>query len=129
MVQLAILSGSMAGTRWVARHFPVRIGRAFGNDLQLEEGGVWDEHLQVLYHPREGFTLKACPDALVTVNHQPAQVVRLRNGDLLEFGSVRMQFWLAETRQRGLRFRECLVWLLIALVSLGQIAVIYWLLR
>ena len=73
--------------------------------------------------------MKACPDALVTVNHQPAQVVRLRNGDLLEFGSVRMQFWLAETRQRGLRFRECLVWLLIALVSLGQIAVIYWLLR
>ena len=129
MVQLAILSGSMAGTRWVARRFPVRIGRAFGNDLQLEEGGVWDEHLQVLYHPREGFTLKACPDALVTVNHQPAQVVRLRNGDLLEFGSVRMQFWLAETRQRGLRFRECLVWLLIALVSLGQIAVVYWLLR
>ena len=129
MVQLEILSGRMAGTRWVARHFPVHIGRAAANDLQLEEGGVWDEHFQLIFHPQEGFTLQACPDALVTVNHQPAHTARLRSGDLVEFGSVRMQFWLAETRQRGLRLRECLVWLLILLVTFGQIAVIYSLLR
>jgi hypothetical protein len=129
MVQLEILSGKMAGSRWVARHFPVRIGRAAANDLQLEEGGVWDEHLKLSFHPQNGFTLDACPDALVTINHQQAQSARLRNGDLVEFGSVRMHFWLAETRQRGLGLREWLVWLLIALVTAGQIAVIYALLQ
>ena len=129
MVQLEILSGKMAGTRWVARRFPVRVGRSAPNDLQLEESGVWDEHLQLTFEPGEGFTLQSCPNALVNVNHQSVQTARLRSGDLLEFGSVRMQFWLAETRQRGLRLRECLVWLLIALVTFGQIAVIYTLLR
>ena len=45
MVQLNILSGKKAGTRTVARHFPFRIGRAAGNELQLEDDGVWDQHL------------------------------------------------------------------------------------
>ena len=40
-----------------------------------------------------------------------------------------MQFWLAAARQRGLRSRELFVWALIAAVTAGQIALIYWLLR
>jgi hypothetical protein len=38
-----------------------------------------------------------------------------------------MQFWLAEARQRGLRLSEWLVWSTIAAISLGQIALVYWL--
>ena len=53
MVQLKILSGKKAGTAWVARRFPVRIGRSAGADLQLEESGVWDEHLQLDFKPAE----------------------------------------------------------------------------
>ena len=129
MIQLHILSGKMAGTRWVTRRFPVRIGRAAANDLRLEEDGVWDEHLQLGFDREAGFTLTACPDALVSVNRESAQTVRLRNGDSLEIGSVRIQFTLAEARQRGLRIPEWTVWLLIALVSLGQIALVWWLLQ
>ena len=40
-----------------------------------------------------------------------------------------MQFWLSETRQAGLRFREGLTWAGIAAISLGQVGLIYWLLR
>jgi len=36
---------------------------------------------------------------------------------------------LSETRQRGLRFREWLTWAGIAAVNLGQVALIYWLIR
>jgi hypothetical protein len=53
----------------------------------------------------------------------------LRNGDLIEIGSVKLQFFLSETRQKGLRFRETLKWAAIAIISLGQIALIYWLLQ
>ena len=51
MVHFKILSGKKAGATWVARHFPVRIGRAPTCDLQLEEHGVWNEHFRVEFHP------------------------------------------------------------------------------
>ena len=129
MVQLKVLSGKQAGTAWVARHFPVRIGRSAKADLQSEESGVWDQHLQLDFDPAAGLVLTAQPNALATVNGQPAQHATLRNGDTIEIGSLRLQFWLSETRQRGLRFREGLTWGAIAAISLGQVAIIYWLVR
>ncbi len=129
MIQLQILSGKMAGTRWTARRFPVRIGRGASNDLQLVEDGIWDEHLELHFDGSEGFSLAALSDALLTLNHERIQAARLRNGDSIEIGSVRLRFWLGETRQRGLRLREAFVWGLVAVMSLGEIALIYWLLQ
>jgi pSer/pThr/pTyr-binding forkhead associated (FHA) protein len=129
MVQLKVLSGKKAGTTWVARRFPVRIGRSSATELQLEESGVWDQHLQLDFNPEEGIVLSAQPDALATVNGRPVRQIVLRNGDAIDIGSSRMQFWLSETRQAGLRIREGLTWAGIAAVSLGQIGLIYWLLR
>ena len=129
MIQLKILSGKKAGTAWVARRFPVRIGRSAAADLQLEEDGVWDQHLRLDFNPAVGLVLTAQPDALASVNGQLGEQTVLRNGDAIEIGSSRMQFWLSETRQAGLRLREGLTWAAIAAISLGQIALIYWLLR
>jgi len=129
MFQLKVLSGKKAGTVWVARRFPVRIGRAAAADLQLEESGVWDQHLKLDLSPEEGIVLSAQPNALATVNGQPAHRVVLRNGDAIDVGSLRMQFWLSEARQAGLSFREGLTWAGIAVVSLGQVGLVYWLLH
>ena len=129
MIQLKILSGKKAGTAWVARRFPVRIGRSAAADLQLEEDGVWDQHLRLDFNPAVGLVLTAQPDALASVNGQLVEQTVLRNGDAIDIGSSRMQFWLSETRQAGLRLREGLTWAAIAAISLGQIALIYWLLR
>ena len=129
MVQLKVLSGKKAGTAWVARRFPVRIGRSSAADLQLEDSGVWDQHLQLDFNPQEGIVLSAQPDALATVNGQPTRQTVLRNGDAIEIGSLRMQFWLSETHQVGLRVREGLTWAGLAAISLGQIGLIYWLIR
>lgn len=129
MVQIKILSGKKAGTIWSARRFPVRIGRSAGVDLQLEEHGVWDEHCRIELHPGTGFVLETQPDALVTINGQPAQRALLRNGDTIEIAALKLQFWLSETPQRGLRLQEWLVWTAVAGVSLGEIALIYWLVQ
>src|SRR5947207_8968523 len=125
MVQFQILSGKQAGARWSARRFPVRIGRAAANDLCLEADGVWDRHAEVSLDPELGYLLTAQPTALLTVNHAPAQTVRLRNGDTIELGSARLQFWLDQVPQRGLRLREWIVWLVIAAICLGQVALVY----
>jgi len=129
MVQLRILSGPQAGTTWVARRFPVRVGRAANADFRSEENGVWDEHLRLEFDPAEGYVLHTHADALARVNGEPVQRAALRNGDAIELGSLRLQFWLSEARQAGLGLRETLTWLGIALVCLTQIGLIYWLLR
>jgi pSer/pThr/pTyr-binding forkhead associated (FHA) protein len=129
MVQLKFLSGKKAGTAWVARRFPVRIGRSAGADLQLEESGVWDEHLQLDFKPAEGIVLSVQPNALVAVNGQAVQQTVLRNGDSIDLGSSKLQFWLADTRQTDLRLREGVTWAAIAAISIGQLGLIYWLLH
>ena len=128
MVQFKILSGKKAGSSWETRRFPVRIGRSAGSDLQLEEAGVWDDHLKVGLEPKEGFMAETQANAFASLNGQPIQRAALRNGDTLEIGSIKLQFWLSEAPQRGQAVREAFVWSMISLVCLGQIAVVYWLL-
>ena len=127
MVHLKILSGKLAGASWVARHFPVRIGRGPTVEFQADEDGVWDEHMTIGFSSADGFTLQACSEAVVCLNGQLVSDAVLRNGDLMELGALKLQFWLGEPRQRGLTARETLIWAGIAAVSLAQIALIYWL--
>ena len=129
MVQLRVLSGKMAGHETVARRFPFQIGRASAADLRLDDPGVWDQHLRLELRRPGGFVLAALGDAILAVNGQPVREAQLRNGDRFGLGSVQVQFWLAETRLRGLRFREAAVWMGVGLVTLGQVALMLWLLR
>ncbi|HLP77534.1 MAG TPA: FHA domain-containing protein [Candidatus Paceibacterota bacterium] len=128
MVQLEILSGKSAGTKWSARRFPVHIGRSPECGLKIEEPGVWDQHLELSLEPADGFILEAHPSAPVILNGQAVQRTALRNGDTIQLGAATLRFWIAEARQRGLKIREALVWAILLAVTLGQVALIYWLL-
>ena len=129
MIQLKIISGQTAGDIQVVRRFPFRIGRALENDLRLETPGVWDRHLTLEFEKAEGFILRTAPDAFAAVNEQPQTSARLRNGDIISFGSAKIQFWLAAPIQRGLRLREAFIWVLLAAVTLLQLVLIYRLLK
>ncbi len=128
MLQFKILSGKQAGTSWVARRFPVQVGRGPGADLRLEEDGLWDHHARLDFQPEQGVILRTQGEALATVNDLPVQQAVLRNGDLVELGSLKLQFWLSETRQGGLALRDALTWGAVALAILLQISLLYWLL-
>ncbi len=127
MVQLLILSGKMAGENHFIRHFPFLIGRSRENHLCLDDAGIWERHLKLVFQKKEGFTLETAAEALATVNGQPQKSTRLRNGDIISIGSAKIQFWLAPARLRGLGLREILVWLLVAAVIASQLGLIYWL--
>ena len=129
MIQLKILSGSTADAIQIVRRFPFRIGRAPDNDLRLEAPGVWDHHLTLEFQKSEGFILRTAPEAFAAINEEQKQSARLRNGDLISFGSAKIQFWLAAPRQRGLQLRELSVWLLLAAVTAFQFLLIYRFLR
>ena len=125
MIELRLLSGTKAGAKWSARRFPVRIGRGEKADFQVVEPGVWEEHLRVDFVPRQGIELRVQGDAIATVNGQPFRATHLRNGDVIGLGSVRLQVWLGETQQRDGRWREWMLWGLIAAISLAQVVLVY----
>ena len=127
MVQLRVLSGTAAARAFVARHFPCRIGRSHTADLQLEAEGVWDQHLEIWLKPQQGLVLALQPGALGTVNGDPFQTRVLRNGDWIEIGAVKLQFFLSETPFRNWVWRERLTWVFFGLLCLGQISLFYWL--
>lgn len=125
MVQLQILSGARAGTRWIASRLPFFVGRSASDDLRLEDAGVWERHCRVELREDHRAALVAAPDALTAVNGQPARETVLRNGDIIELGSLRLQFGLSPTTPRSLRLREATTWIALALLSLAQVALIY----
>jgi pSer/pThr/pTyr-binding forkhead associated (FHA) protein len=126
MVQLEVLSGKRAGAVAVARRFPFVVGRDGSSDLRLEDGGVWDRHLELDLQMPDGFALKVLSQARAAVNDQPVQqAVILRNGDVIGIGAVKIRFWLGETRQLGLQMREFLTWAALVMLCAGQIALIY----
>ena len=130
MIQLQVLTGKQAGARWVARRFPVRVGRDAANDLRLEEDGVWDRHCEINFEASLGILLAVHPNALLTVNQEPVPTPhRLRNGDSIELGSVRLRLWLGDPALRSPWIRETSVWTLLVAVCLAQVALVYWLLR
>ena len=79
------------------------------------------------FKPAEGVVATVQPGALASIAGQPASHAVLHNGDVIEIGSLKLQFWLSETRQRRLSVREWATWIGIGAISLGQIALVYWL--
>ncbi|HOK79048.1 MAG TPA: FHA domain-containing protein [Verrucomicrobiota bacterium] len=129
MVLLEVLSGPTTEKAFAARKFPFLIGRSPKSDLRLELGGVWPEHARIEFDRSEGFKVAAAPDALLIVNGTQVQRARLRKGDVLEIGAVKLRFEFSPVRQRGLRLRELSCWLLIAVLFVVQASVMYWLAR
>jgi pSer/pThr/pTyr-binding forkhead associated (FHA) protein len=127
MVQLKFLTGKQPGRVCSVQRFPCLIGRSPDAGVRVEEGGVWEKHLELMLCLSEGFILRTLPNSLASINGQRFDRVRVRNGDTIEIGSLKMQFWLDATRQRSLRAREILTWVALGILSLGQVGLIYWL--
>ena len=128
MLLLKVISGKQAGTETVARRFPFWVGRSPTAALRLDDDGVWDDHLKLEVRLDEGAVMFASREAFTAVNGYPVTEAVLRNGDVIELGSVRIQFGLSPTRQSSLNLRENLTWILLGSLGFGQVALIYWLL-
>lgn len=125
MIQVQILTGKKAGQEFQARRFPFQIGRSPQCELSVEEPGVWDRHITVRLQYPEGFEASVHEEALATVNDESFRSARLRNGDVLALGSLKLAFALGPTKSRGLKLREWLTWSGLAALFLGQLALIY----
>lgn len=129
MVQLKILSGRNAGHIQGIREFPCVVGRAAQCDFRLEEAGIWDRHFQINFTRELNFAVVVLPDATLALNHAPVEQSVLKNGDLIDAGGVKLQFWITPTRQRSLFWREAGTWIALGILCAAQIALVYGLLH
>ena len=118
----------MARQIFEVRCFPFRVGREPGNNLVLNEPGVWQEHFEIL---REGnfCAIKAIPPASLAVNGESVASTVLHNGDQIEIAALQLDFALAPVAFRDLRAREIVIWAALAGVFVLQFWLIYRLLR
>jgi hypothetical protein len=128
VVQLQLLSGRQSGAVFRSARFPIRAGREPGLELPLEEPGVWQRHFLIDWRA-EGLVLEVEPQALLNLNDAPVQRAVLRNGDILTLGALKIRFSLSPVRQSSLASREWLTWIALGALCLGQVALVYWLIR
>lgn len=85
---------SAPGSEWAIRSRVARIGRAHDNELRLEADSVSAYHAE-LRQDRDGqfFIIDLGATNGVWVNDQQVSRQRLRDGDVLELGEVRLRFW------------------------------------
>jgi pSer/pThr/pTyr-binding forkhead associated (FHA) protein len=128
VVQLQLLSGHRSGAVFRSARFPIRAGREPGLDLPLDEPGVWQRHFLIDWRA-EGLILEAEPQTLLHLNDTPVQHALLRNGDIITLGALKIRFSLSPVRQSSLAWREWLTWIALGALCLGQVALVYWLIR
>jgi hypothetical protein len=128
VLQIRVISGALAGTQYVARQFPFRIGRSKAADLSIEGDGVWDEHVQIgVDDSSHSLVLTASPDSPAYVNGQLISTADLRNGDVITMGSVQLQCLLSAVHHKNLAPWEIFFWIFLAAMTLLEIRLFYWL--
>ena len=107
---------------------PCVVGRKSSANLRLEAPGVWDEHVCLELDSERRINARVLGGALLTLNGQsvqqlPCAAVMCWNSAAPRSNSGGL------ARQRNFRTLELLTWVVLAVVSLTQVAVIYGLLR
>lgn len=125
MVQFKILTGRRAGAVCPVEGFPARIGRSAGSEVALEDAGIWDEHLTLTLDAGSGYAVSLHQGAIATVNGQPFETHRLRNGDVIELGAAKIQFWIGPVRQANLQWRESALWIGLVILVVAQILLLW----
>lgn len=121
MVRLRLLSGGAAGREILARRLPFTVGRSIRADHRLEAPGVWEEHFRVERAPGGLLRVRTLADAITRVNGSAVEEVMVRPGDVIEAGQARLEFWLGPVELAGLRWRERLTWIGLAILVAAQL--------
>jgi predicted component of type VI protein secretion system len=98
MAQLHFLTGPLAGKRARLKGGRISVGRDPGNSIRLDDDSVAPRHL-VLLRDGEGYALQI--DAArppVAVNGRQVVAAKLFDGDLLQIGDIRAQYFTAPAK-------------------------------
>ncbi len=126
--QLHITAGKMACQYYPANTFPLTIGRGTACNLQMTDSGIWEQHLEIDVDRQYHLLIRCNPETTAMINGEPLRETQtLRNGDQIEIGTGKIQFWLGNVRQKNLHNHETIMWVLLGILTLAEITLILWL--
>lgn len=88
---------------------------------------MWEGHASIALTPSGFFDLIARPEAMVYVDGVRVTETRIKEGDIIDLGAVKLVFHLASAKQRGLALREWILWAVLFALALGQLILMFWL--
>ena len=95
--------------------------------MRLEDDGVWERHASIALTASGFFNLIARPEAMVCVDGVRVTEARIKEGDVIDLGAVKMVFHLSPAHQRGLALREWILWTVLFALLLGELLLMFWL--
>ena len=109
--------------------FPFKIGRSKNCHHRIEAKGVWPCHIVLEQDGENGIVVKNESEVSLLVNRlKTSKSVRLKNGDLLQFGAVGFRFWISPIEQMSHRTSEFNIWLGLVIIIISQVILMGWLL-
>jgi len=125
MIQVDIESAAGCAARSVTvRRFPAVLGRDPSCEVQVEQPGVWRQHVRLELDPDDGIHVVICQDAVARHNGVVLERARFRQGDVLEFGGATARLWFTPVNRKSVVFREIFLWCVLALLMGLEIVVV-----
>ena len=101
--------------------FPFKIGRSKNCHHRIEAKGVWPFHIVLEQDGENGIVVKNESEGSLLVNSlKTSKSVRLKNGDVLQFGAVGFRFWFAPIEQSYLT-SEFNIWFGLVIIIICQV--------
>lgn len=88
---LCALDGSRKGTRFPLISSDITLGKSPGIDIRLQDAGIANFHARIVYKNRKYYLENLDPMGRSFVNGIQADVLELKNGDLIRLGEVKMR--------------------------------------
>ncbi len=101
--------------------FPFKIGRSKKCHHRIEAKGVWPCHIVLEQDGENGIVVKNESEGSLLINSlKISKSVRLKNGDVLQFGAVGFRFWFAPIEQSYLT-SEFNIWFGLVIIIICQV--------
>tara|TARA_B100000482_G_scaffold116829_1_gene84403 strand:+ start:414 stop:803 length:390 start_codon:yes stop_codon:yes gene_type:complete len=101
--------------------FPFKIGRSKNCHHRIEAKGVWPFHIVLEQDGENGIVVKNESEGSLLINSlKISKSVRLKNGDVLQFGAVGFRFWFAPIEQSYLT-SEFNIWFGLVIIIICQV--------
>jgi len=88
---LCALDGSRKGTRFPLISSDITLGKSPGIDIRLQDAGIANFHARIVYKNRKYYLENLDPMGRSFVNGIQADVLELKDGDLIRLGEIKMR--------------------------------------
>jgi len=129
MFRLSVVEGRQRGRHEDLKRFPFVIGKNPDAQLQLRDPGVWEDHLVVELLAKGGPTARRLGEGVVSVNAEPVDSTKLRNGDLISLGAAVLRFSAVPAPRKALMVQNAAAWFLVGAIALMELALLVFLLN